>query len=146
MSYVEAMDKYGCDKPDLRFDLPLADLSETLLGKVEFRVFADVLSRGGIVKCLHLPEGVTFTRKDLDVTFPQEAAPHGAKGVAWARVNAAGEWSGPVAKGLSEDLRLEINQKLGTRDGSLILFVADKAATVNASLARLRLVAGQRLG
>jgi aspartyl-tRNA synthetase len=146
MTYAEAMDKYGCDKPDLRFDLPLADLTETLRDRVEFRVFADVLGRGGIVKCLHLPDGAQFTRKDLDVTFPQEAAPHGAKGVAWARVTASGEWTGPVAKGLSDELRAEINAKLGTKDGSLVLFVADKASVVNAALARLRLAAGERLG
>jgi len=146
MAFQEAMDKYGCDKPDLRFGLPLADLTALLKDRVEFRVFADVLGRGGIVKALYLPEGSQFTRKDLDVTFPQEAAPHGAKGVAWARVAAGGEWSGPVAKGVSEDLRKELNAHMATAEGGLILFCADKPSVVNASLARLRLVAGERLG
>jgi aspartyl-tRNA synthetase len=140
------MDKYGCDKPDLRFDLPLTDLTEILRGRVEFRVFADVLERGGIVKALYLAQGDAFTRKDLDRTFPQEAAPFGAKGVAWARIGANGEWSGPVAKGLTDELRAEVEAKLGTAEGGLILFLADKASVVNASLGRLRLVAAERLG
>jgi aspartyl-tRNA synthetase len=146
LTYTEAMDKYGCDKPDLRFDLPLADLTEILRGRVEFRVFADVLERGGIVKALYLPQGDAFTRKDLDRTFPQEAAPYGAKGVAWARIGAGGEWSGPVAKGLTDELRAEVEAKLGTAEGGLVLFLADKASVVNASLGRLRLVAAERLG
>ena len=152
MTYEAAMDKYGCDKPDLRFDLPLTDLTGILRDRVEFRVFADALGRGGIVKALHLPSGEAFTRKDLDRTFPEEAAPHGAKGVAWARVTAATqpdgvcEWTGPVAKGVSAELRAEVNAALGAKEGSLILFLADKPSVVNASLARLRLVAGERLG
>ncbi len=146
MTFQEAMDKYGCDKPDLRFGLELSDLTALLKDRVEFRVFADVLGRGGIVKALYLKDGGQFTRKDLDVTFPQEAAPHGAKGVAWARVAANGEWSGPVAKGVSEALRQELNAHMGTAEGGLLLFCADKPSVVNASLARLRLVAGERLG
>ena len=147
MTYAEAMDKYGCDKPDLRFDLPLSDLTATLKDRIEFRVFADVLARGHLVKALYLEQGATFTRKDLDTTFPHEAAAHGgAKGVAWARVTATGEWTGPVAKGISEALRLEVNQQLGAKDGGLILFVADKPSVANAALARLRLVAADRLG
>ena len=146
MTYAEAMDEYGCDKPDLRFDLPLCDISETVRGATEFRVFTAALESGGRVKALALPDGSAFTRKDLDTTLPQEAATHGAKGVAWARIAAGGEWSGPVAKALSPELRAELATKLGVGDGALILFVADKAAVVNASLARLRLVAAERLG
>jgi aspartyl-tRNA synthetase len=146
MGYQEAMDKYGCDKPDLRFDLPLRDLTATLRDRVEFRVFQDVIARGGAVKCLPLPPSEAITRKDLDKTLPAEAAPHGAKGVAWARVAADGTWSGPVAKGLSDALRQEVNAQLGVREGSLILFVADKPSVANASLARLRIVCAERLG
>ncbi|MSP93055.1 MAG: aspartate--tRNA ligase [Myxococcales bacterium] len=151
MTYADAMDQYGCDKPDLRFGLPLHDLTARLRGRVEFRVFVDVFDAGGIVKALPLPPSDLITRKDLDKTFPAEAAPFGAKGVAWARVGAAGpggvlEWSGPVAKGVSEALRAELNEVLGLVEGGLVLFVADKPAVVNASLARLRLVCGERLG
>ena len=145
MSYAEAMDKYGCDKPDLRFDLPLCDLSELVRGQTEFRPFVGALEAGGLVKALAIPDGAAFSRKDLDATFPQEAAAHGAKGVAWARIAAGGEWSGPVAKALSPELRAALAAKLVVGEGALVLFVADKAAVVNAALARLRLVVGERL-
>ena len=146
MSYTEAMDKYGRDAPDLRFGLPLTDLSDTLRDRIEFRIFAGTLADGGMVKALHIPDGKAFTRKDLDRTIPEEAAVFGAKGVAWARVSEGGVWSGPVAKGIDEALRGEVNELLGASEGSLILFVADKASVANASLARLRIVAGERLG
>jgi len=146
LSYATAMEKYGVDKPDLRFDLPLCDLTGLLRGRVEFRVFSDAIEKGGMVKALHLPRGATFSRKDLDSTFPEEAKPYGARGVAWARVSAGGEWSGPVAKGVSAELRAELNAALGADCDSLILFVADKPPVVNASLGRLRVVAAERLG
>ena len=146
ISYAEAMDKYGRDAPDMRFGLPLTDLSATLRDRVEFRVFAGALADGGMVKALHIPDGKAFTRKDLDRVLPGEAAIYGAKGVAWARVVEGGNWTGPVAKGISEDLRGEVNGLLGAEEGSLILFVADKDSVANASLARLRIVAGERLG
>ena len=146
ITYQHAMDAYGIDKPDLRFGLPLCDLTETLRGRVEFRVFADALDRGGLVKALPIPDGSALTRKDLDKTFPQEAAPHGAKGVAWARIAEDGSWSGPVAKGLSDELRAEVTAKMGVGPGALILFVADKASVANAALAQLRKVVGERLG
>ena len=146
MTYTEAMDKYGRDAPDLRFGLPLTDLSNTLRDRVEFRIFSATLAGGGMVKALHIPDGSAFTRKDLDRTIPEEAAVYGAKGVAWARVNEGGVWSGPVAKGVAEGLRGEVNELLGASEGSLILFVADQPSVANASLARLRMIAGERLG
>ena len=146
ITWQEAMDKYGIDRPDLRFGLPLCDLTETLRDRVEFRVFADAIGRGGIVKALPIPDGSTLTRKDLDKTFPEEAAPFGAKGVAWARIAEDGSWSGPVAKGLSEELRAEVTARMGVGPGALVLFVADKPSVANAALAQLRRVVGERLG
>ena len=146
MTYAEAMAKYGCDKPDLRFDLPLHDLTEQLRGQTEFRPFVTAHESGGLVKCLPLANGAAFTRKDLDVTLPQEAAPHGAKGVAWARIGAGGEWSGPVAKAFAPEQKAALAGQLGVGEGALLLFVADKPGVTNAALARLRLVAGERLG
>ncbi len=146
MSFAEAMDKYGCDKPDLRFGLPLFDATETLRGRTEFRVFAGALESGGMIKALPLPDGSAFTRKDLDDLLPKEAAYFGAKGVAWARIGDDGTWSGPVAKGLSDELKAELAQKMGVGPKALILFVADKASVANGACSRLRLVAGERLG
>lgn len=146
MSYQEAMDKYGCDKPDLRFDLPLFDATEALRGRTEFRPFVGALEAGGMVKCLPIGDGAVFTRKDLDTLFPQEAAQHGAKGVAWARIGEDGSWSGTVAKSLSDEVKAELAAAMGVGPGALLLWVADKPAVTNAACARLRLVAAQRLG
>jgi aspartyl-tRNA synthetase len=146
ITYAEAMEKYGVDRPDLRFDLPLTDLTELLRGRVAFRVFASVLDGGGIVKALYVPDGSAFSRKDLDKVLPGEAAVYGAKGVAWARVQDGGVWSGPVSKGVDDALRDELNEALDAEPGGLILFSADKASVVNAALARLRVVVAERLG
>ena len=146
MSYAEAMHKYGVDRPDLRYDLPLTDLTEALRGRVAFRIFDTVLESGGAIKALYVPDGAAFTRKDLDKVLPAEAAPYGAKGIAWARVAADGAWTGPVAKGVSDELRAELNGLLDASEGGLILFSADKLSVVNASLARLRAVVAERLG
>ncbi len=146
ITWQEAMDKYGIDRPDLRFGLPLSDLTAALTGRATFRVFSDALEKGGIVKALAIPDGSALTRKDLDKTLPAEAAPFGARGVAWARVAEDGSWSGPVAKGLDDALKAELLAQMDVGPGALILFVADKASVVNASLARLRQVVGERLG
>jgi aspartyl-tRNA synthetase len=113
---------------------------------VAFRVFASVLDGGGIVKALYVPDGSAFSRKDLDKVLPGEAAVYGAKGVAWARVQDGGVWSGPVSKGVDDALRDELNEALDAEPGGLILFSADKASVVNAALARLRVVVAERLG
>ncbi|HAN31616.1 MAG TPA: aspartate--tRNA ligase, partial [Myxococcales bacterium] len=146
ITYDEAMDKYGIDRPDLRFSLPLTDLSDLLRETVTFRIFRGALDAGGIVKALYIPDGKAFSRKDLDKVLPAEAAIYGAKGVAWARVQPQGAWSGPVAKGVDDQLRASLNEALGAQEGGLILFSADKPSVVNAALARLRVVTAERLG
>jgi aspartyl-tRNA synthetase len=93
-----------------------------------------------------VPAGESFTRKDLDKTFPEEAAPHGARGVAWARIGEGRAWSGQVAKGLSEAVRAELDERLGTGPGGLVLFVADREEVAAAALGRLRAVVAERLG
>jgi aspartyl-tRNA synthetase len=145
LGYTEAMSRYGIDKPDLRFDLPLADITPLVGGK-GFRIFDEVVQKGGIVKCLRLPNGDTFSRRDLDSSFPEEAKPFGAKGVAWARVLAGGEWQAPFAKALSADVKTAVNAAAGASTGDLLLFVADAAGVVNGALARLRRYAADRLG
>jgi aspartyl-tRNA synthetase len=146
MSWQEAMDKYGCDKPDLRFDLALLNASDIVRDRCEFRPFVAALESGGMVKCLPIPDGAAFSRKDLDTAFPQEAAYHGAKGVAWARIGDDGTWSGPVAKTLPDDVKAELAAAAGVGPGALLLFVADKVTTANAACARLRLYAAERMG
>lgn len=146
LPYAEAMSKYGVDKPDLRFGLPLAEISAEARGS-GFRVFEDAIAKGGIVVALVVPEGgEKFSRKDLDTLIPDEAKVFGAKGVAWARVQAGGTWQAPFAKAISESARAAMSAKLGAREGALILFVADLPDVAHAAMGRVRNFIGQRLG
>jgi aspartyl-tRNA synthetase len=144
LGYAEAMEKYGVDKPDLRYDLPLTDITSLVAGS-GFRIFDDAAARGGIVKCLRVPRGEAFSRKDLDTTLPEEARPFGARGVAWARVQPGGEWQAPFAKALPAEVRARATAAAGAQPGDLLLFVADDAAVVNPALGRLRRFVADRL-
>jgi len=143
LTYTEAVDRFGTDRPDLRFGLELRDISD-LVRDVEFQVFREAVRSGGIVKVLAVPEGDRFSRKDLD-TLPEVAAPHGAKGVAWARVGEDG-WQSPIAKYFTAAEREAIEAACGARPGHVLLFVADAPRTVNDALAHLRLHVASRLG
>ncbi len=145
MTYDEAMSKYGVDKPDLRFDLPLGDITEAA-GTSGFKVFDDAVAAGGIVKALRIPApgGEKLSRKDLD-GLTDFAKPYGVRGVAYVRVNEGGAWQGAPAKATSETARTAINTRLGAAQGDVILFVADKARTANTTMGAIRLEIGRRL-
>jgi aspartyl-tRNA synthetase len=143
LTYAEAMRRFGCDRPDTRFGLELADVTEVVRG-VEFRVFREAAEKGGLVKALAIPGGDRLTRKDLDV-LPEVVAPYGAKGVAWTRITPEG-WQSPIAKFLPDDVRKAIEVASGAELGSVILFLADTPKVVNDSLAHLRLRFGAQLG
>jgi aspartyl-tRNA synthetase len=143
MPYAEAVGRYGTDRPDTRFGLELADVTD-LVRTAELRVFREAAERGGLVKALAVPEGSRLSRKDLD-TLPEVVAPFGAKGVAWARVGADG-WQSPIAKFLDDTQRRGIEVASGAGEGSVIMFLADSARVVNDSLAHLRLRLADQLG
>ncbi len=143
LTYAEAIERYGIDRPDVRFGLELADVTE-IMRTAELRVFRDAADKGGLIKALAVPDGSRLSRKDLD-TLPDEVAQFGAKGVAWARVTPEG-WQSPIAKFLSEEQMKSVEIATRAEPGSVILFSADKAKVVNDSLAHLRLVIGDRLG
>jgi aspartyl-tRNA synthetase len=143
LTYDDAVGRYGTDRPDTRFGLELADVTD-IVRAAEFRVFRDAIAREGIVKALAVPDGDRLSRKDLD-TLPEIVAPFGAKGVAWARVNADG-WQSPIAKFFSADQRTAIERACGGGVGSVVMFVADAPQVVNDSLAALRLRLGEQLG
>src|SRR5690606_5892501 len=103
MTYAEAMSKYGVDKPDLRLDLILCDVTEAARGS-GFRVFDGVIEKGGVVKCLRVPEGDRLSRSQLDGLTPF-AKSYGVKGVAFARVQEGGEWQAPFAKNFADEAR-----------------------------------------
>ena len=144
MTFAEAMDKYGCDKPDLRLDLTLCDVSEG--GRISgFRVFEGIIADGGMVKCMRVPDGGRLSRKQLDslATF---AKPHGVKGVSFARVDEGGSWRGSLAKSFSDEGRARVNEIAGAVPGDVLLFVADKPRTANSAMAAIRLHIGALLG
>ncbi len=146
MTYAEATNRYGSDKPDLRFGLPLADLTDIAQG-TGFKVFADAVASGGLVKaiCVPGPAGAAMSRKELD-ELTEYARGFGAKGLAWAKVGAApGDWQSPIAKFLGDDVRAEMGRRAGAGPESLLLFAAGEPALVHEVLGRLRGEVARRL-
>ena len=143
LRYPEAMERFGTDRPDMRFGLELKDVSE-LVRATGFKAFAQVVEKGGIAKAMRLP-GADFSRKELD-ELVAAAIELGAKGLAWVKVREGGEWQSPIAKFFTEAERAAVNAHLEAAPGDLLVFVADKPAVANAVLAELRLRLGRRLG
>jgi len=140
LSYADSMAYYGCDKPDLRFDLKLADISD-ICRQSQFKVFQESLDMGGIINVIKVPKGAAqCSRKNLD-TFTQLVCQHGAKGLAWAKKKTGSglkSWSSPIAKFLGDQLIEKIDQQTETQEGDLLLFGAGSYSVVKASLAALR--------
>ena len=137
--YQEAMDRYGSDKPDLRFGMELIDLSEELAG-TEFGVFKNTLTSGGVVKAIRVEGGASLSRKQID-DFTDIAKSEGAGGLAYIKYEMAeGQLSAvsPIAKFLSDSELAIIQDKLGANEGDAIFFGVDTRATANKVLGRLR--------
>jgi aspartyl-tRNA synthetase len=142
MAYDEAMDRFGTDRPDLRFGLELVDLGEAL-GETEFKVFRSVLEGGGAVRGLNAGRR-ELPRSELDglILRAQEL---GAKGLVWAFREGEG-WRSPTAKFLSEGELRELNSRLGAEEGDLLLLVADERPVTDAVLGQLRIDLAERFG
>jgi aspartyl-tRNA synthetase len=140
LTYDEAMDKYGIDKPDIRFELFLKDVTSIVV-KSDFGVFKDVVKNGGIIKCVVAPKDLP--RKEIDdlIKFSQE---NGAKGMAWMRVSDKGLESN-IAKYFSEPVQKELIKAIGAKPNSIIMFIAEKKKKCNEVLAKLRLEIARRL-
>ncbi|HEX7244049.1 MAG TPA: aspartate--tRNA ligase [Solirubrobacterales bacterium] len=140
MPYAEAMDRFGTDRPDLRFGLELVDLGEAL-SETEFKVFRSVLDGGGAVRGINAGRR-EMPRSELDglISRAQEL---GAKGLVWAFREGDG-WRSPTAKFLSEAELAELNSRLGAEEGDLLLLVADERAVVDAVLGQMRLDLAER--
>jgi aspartyl-tRNA synthetase len=143
LTWLEAMGRFGSDKPDMRFGLELVDFTEALRHS-KAKVFASAIEKGGIVKGIRIPRGGELSRKDLDDLTPYVAT-FGAKGIAWTRLTAEG-WQSPIAKFLSESEQKEIERLAGAEVGDVILFSADSFKIVNDALGNLRLYLGEKLG
>jgi aspartyl-tRNA synthetase len=140
MSYKEAFDKYGTDRPDLRFDMKLKDISD-LAKQSSFKVFTSVVEKGGIVKGLCAPGGDKYSRADIEKTLTAFVADYGAKGLAWSKVKTEdGKLSllGGCAKFFSPEARRRIIELFAAKDGDLLLFVADNENAANKALGPLR--------
>jgi aspartyl-tRNA synthetase len=133
--YVEAMDRFGSDKPDLRFGMELTDLSD-ILSETGFGVFANTITSGGVVKAICVKGSSVLSRSQID-SFTDIAKAEGAGGLAYLTYE-NGEVKSPIAKFLSADELAAIAERTGAGDGDMVFFGADKREVVNKVLGRLR--------
>jgi aspartyl-tRNA synthetase len=137
MTYDEAMERYGHDAPDLRFGLPLVDCTD-LAAKADFRVFASVAQSGGRVRGINAKNGTEhLSRRGID-SLTDFVGQHGAKGLAWFRVEPDGTLSSTIAKNFSAELLKEIGTRMHAEPGDLLLFVADQWKVTCKALHALR--------
>jgi aspartyl-tRNA synthetase len=150
LTYAEAMERYGSDKPDTRFGLELVNVSD-LLKDSGFKVFSGAVAEGGIIKVLPIPDGneaISNVRIKPGGDLFKEASEAGAKGVAYIRVRDDGEIDtiGAIKDNLTEAQKQELLSRTGAKAGHLLLFGAGPAEIVNKTLDRLRQVIGRELG
>ena len=141
LGFRESMERFGNDKPDLRFGLELKEMAD-LAGEGKFKVFLDTLQSGGRVKAINGRGLASLSRKEID-TLTEEALSFGAKGLAWIKVKNGFE--SPIAKFFPEEILRQMAERLEAEEGDLMLFVADKEKTVHDVLSRMRLELGKRL-
>lgn len=135
LTYEEAMNKYGTDKPDLRFGLEIYDVSD-LVKNSQFKVFLDTLQKGGVVKAIAGKGFATLTRSEID-KLTEKSLSFGAKGLAWIKIK--NSFESPIVKFFPEEILREIAERTGAEKGDMLLFVADRESVVNDVLGKLRL-------
>ena len=141
MTYADAIGRYGSDKPDLRFGMPLHDLND-FAAKSDFKVFKDTVAKGGMVKAIVVKGGASIPRSRID-TLGETAKSFGAKGLAWVKVIGDGQLESVIAKFL--DARTLLAAVPDATIGDLLLFVADTPGVVHDVLGRLRLLLAEEL-
>ncbi|TAL68006.1 MAG: aspartate--tRNA ligase [Bacteroidetes bacterium] len=143
MSYNDAMNSYGSDKPDLRFGLELTDVSD-IVKNSGFKVFSDTVNGGGVVKVLNAKDCAEFSRKKID-ELTELAKKYGAKGIAWLKL-IDGEINSPIVKFLNENEISEIKKITNLENGDLLLFSSDKWSRACTILGALRLEIAKQTG
>ncbi|WP_261841251.1 aspartate--tRNA ligase [Aliamphritea ceti] len=148
MPYSEAMQKYGSDKPDLRFPMELVDVAD-LMAEIEFKVFAGpAKDPKGRVAALKVPGGAQLTRKNID-EYTKFVSIYGAKGLAWIKVNELEKGveglQSPIVKFLGAEVAMKIMERLGAQNGDIVFFGADKEKVVSEALGALRIKVGEDL-
>lgn len=134
LSYDEALNKYGSDKPDLRFKLEIYDVSD-IVRDCQFKVFSETIKDGGVVKAICAKGFASLSRGEID-KLTQKVQSFGAKGLAWIKIKDGFE--SPIVKFFSESMLKELAQKLKAEQGDMLLFVADKTAIANEVMGKLR--------
>ena len=142
MTYDEAMARFGIDRPDIRFGLELCDVSD-IVKDTGFKVFANAVKNGGLVKAVNAKGCSAFTRKQID-ELTEFAAIYKAKGLAWIRIK-EDEWQSPIAKFFTDAEKEALRQRLGLEIGDIVFFVADTAKITNEALGQLRNELARRL-
>jgi aspartyl-tRNA synthetase len=142
MSFEEAMNRYGMDKPDTRFEMQLVDMTEDFRGS-SFKVFSGAVANGGVVKALNARGMAGATQGQIE-TMTEYAKSFGAKGLAYIKVE-GGEWKSPIVKFFSDAEKAALTKKLDTKEGDLILFAADQWLTACEILGRIRLYCSEVL-
>jgi len=140
MPYSEAMTDYGTDRPDLRFDLKLQDISD-IAKETTFKVFTSCIENGGVVKGLCAPAGEAYSRSDIEKTLTTLVADYGAKGLAWFKIkmeDGTPTFIGGIGKFFSPEQQQQLMDRFGAKDGDVLMFVADTESAANKALAPLR--------
>ncbi len=143
LTYDEAINRYGVDKPDIRFGMELKDVTK-LMESSTFQVFRDTIQGQGIIKAINVKSGGTFSRKEID-DLTHFVYTYGAKGLISAKIGKTG-WQSSIQKFIAEEERKRIDEKMEAKEGDLLLFIAGPSKVVNQTLANLRLHVGEKLG
>ncbi|MCX6734925.1 MAG: aspartate--tRNA ligase [Candidatus Peregrinibacteria bacterium] len=143
LTYEDAMNKYGSDKPDIRFEMAMVDVSD-IAGKCEFSVFKSAVENGGVVKALKVDGGAKFTRREID-EFTEIAKIYKAKGLAYIVVE-EGNLKSPIVKYFKEDELKELMKRVDAKVGDIVFFAADKFKVACESLGHVRLSIGSKMG
>jgi aspartyl-tRNA synthetase len=142
LNYHEAMERYGSDKPDIRFDMELKEMS-SYVESSDFNAFKSVLDKGGRVKGLVCPNGESYSRKVIDELTDLMKTYYGAKGLAWLKCK-DGKLDGGISKFFPNDIQAAMISELEVKDGDIIFMIGDDASVVWQGLGALRLELGKR--
>jgi len=143
LTFDESMDRFGTDRPDMRFGMELVDLT-AIAAECSFKVFRSIADKKGTVRAINAKGCATFSRKELDV-LTDYAVQFGAKGLAWVKMKEDGEWQSPIAKFFTDEERAEITTAVDAVPGDLLFFGADSSKVVFQVLSELRVELANRL-
>ena len=144
LTFAQAMNRFGTDRPDVRFGMELIDLTK-IAAQCGFKVFRSIADKGGTVRAINAKGCADFTRKELD-NLTEYVAQFGAKGLAWVKMKEGGEWQSPIAKFFTDEERATIAAATDAVPGDLLFFGADSGKVVLQVLSELRVELARRLG